>query len=351
MLLEGDDPMRPDRWHLPLKALPALTLVVMALGLWGTPAYPAADEAKTPTLHPALTKPAPEDVEDLRAIQGQVRKVLDKVIPATVGLRIGQASGSGVIIDKEGHVLTAGHVSGSVGRDVTIILHDGRTVKGKTLGANRGIDSGMVKITDEGSWPHVEMGNSADLEKGQWCLAVGHPGGFRSGRTPVVRLGRIVNIGRSVVQTDCALVGGDSGGPLFDMNGKVIGIHSRIGKEMASNMHVPVDTYRDNFEKLAKGEVMGLGRIGRGEPYLGVEIDREAKECRIAKVTEDTAAQKAGLQPNDVITMFDDQKIENFEALQAALTGKRPGSVVALGIRRGSETLTIKLTLGRRPNP
>src|SRR5687767_1631473 len=106
-----------------------------------------ADEAKLP---PVLDKPAPETIEDLKAIQKQVRSVLDKVMPSTVGLRIGQGSGSGVIISKDGYVLTAGHVSGKDGREATVILPDGRKLKGKTLGANHGIDSGLIKITDEG---------------------------------------------------------------------------------------------------------------------------------------------------------------------------------------------------------
>lgn len=319
-------------------------MLALAAACWLPVVPAAADEPKAPVLPPALTKPAPENVEDLRAIQEQVKLVLKKVMPATVGLRIGQSQGSGVIIDKEGHILTAGHVSGTPGRDVTVILPDGRTVKGKTLGSNRGIDSGLVKITDKGDWPCVEMGSSAELQRGQWCVATGHPGGYRPGRTPVVRLGRILNVTRSVIQTDCALVGGDSGGPLFDMTGKVIGIHSRIGGSIAANMHVPVDTYRDTWEQLVKGEVFG----GRGEPYLGVEMDPESSECRVARVLPGTAAEKAGIQVDDVITRFDGQKIETGDDLRAQIAKKKPGDEVTVEVRRGDETLTLKVTLGRR---
>src|SRR5437868_2304260 len=89
-----------------------------------------ADEAKLPIV---LDKPAPENIDDLKAIQKQVKAVLEKVVPCTVGLRIGQGSGSGVIISKDGYVLTAGHVSGKADREAVIILHDGRKLKGKTL--------------------------------------------------------------------------------------------------------------------------------------------------------------------------------------------------------------------------
>src|SRR5262249_59962397 len=123
-----------------------------------------ADDAKPEVKLPAvLDKVAPENIEELKAIQLQVRKVLEKAIPCTVGVRIGSAQGSGVIVSKDGYVLTAGHVSGEPGRDVVLVLHDGKTVKGKSLGANRIIDSGMIKITDEREWPYVEMAKSVEL--------------------------------------------------------------------------------------------------------------------------------------------------------------------------------------------
>src|SRR5205807_1727365 len=96
---------------------------------------------------------------------------------------------------------------------------------------------------------------SADLKKGQWVITVGHPGGFRPDRSPPVRLGRVIESTKSLVRTDCTIVGGDSGGPLFDMTGKVVGIHSRIGAPLSANIHVPVDTYRDTWDRLVKGEV------------------------------------------------------------------------------------------------
>jgi len=236
------------------------------------PAKKDLAKKEDPALPPALARATPESIEDLKAIQKQTKLVLDKVVPATVGLRIGSAAGSGVIVNEEGIVLTAGHVSGAADRPVEILLHDGRRLKGKTLGGNNGIDSGMVKITDKVPFSWVEMGDSGKVKEGQWCIAVGHPGGFKSGRSPVVRVGRVQNITSNLIRTDCTLVGGDSGGPLFDMNGKVIGIHSRIGVGIADNVHVPVDTYRETWGKLAKGEVWGgrfelpFSRGGRPRP-------------------------------------------------------------------------------------
>ena len=172
-----------------------VTTAVLFLGLMlGTSAVQADEGAGAARKLPAvLDKDAPASVAELKAIQEHVKAVLKKVVPATVGIRIGGAAGSGVIIDAEGHVLTAGHVSGTPERECTIILPDGKRVKGKTLGRNNGIDSGLIQIIDKGKWNFVEMGDSTKLKRGQWCLAVGHPGGFKPGRSPVVRLGAFCN--------------------------------------------------------------------------------------------------------------------------------------------------------------
>ena len=212
----------------------------------------------------AVTKPAPQSLDDLKAIQDRARAVLDKIIPTTVCLRVGGATGSGVIVSEDGLVLTAGHVSGEPGRKIKIVLYDGRVVNGETLGRNREIDSGMARITDKGPWPYAELGVSKDLKAGQWCIATGHPGGFKKDRPPVVRVGRVGVFNDSLIQTDCTLVGGDSGGPLFDMTGKVIGIHSRIGNPIVANIHVPADTYREYWDQLAAGEKVGENPVGSG---------------------------------------------------------------------------------------
>lgn len=327
-----------------------LLLLLLLLGLAAAPAWRAEadDKTKDRPLPPALDKPAPESVEDLKAIQEQLKKVLEKVVPCTVGLQVGGAQGSGVIVSEDGYVLTAAHVSGSAKRSVEIYLADGRKVKGETLGASRlpgGTDSGLIKITDEGKWPFAEMGKSAELKKGQWCICVGHPGGYNPKRSPPVRLGRVLNATSTVIRTDCTLVGGDSGGPLFDMNGLVIGIHSRIDSQVIDNLHVPVDTYRDNWDRLVKGEVWGSVRVA----YLGAERDPEADNCRISGVKPDSPAAKAGLKAGDVVTKFDGQKIATFDDLKNQILKKKPGDEVTLEVVRAKETITLKAVLGRSP--
>src|SRR5205085_4886661 len=120
----------------------------------------------------------PDSVDELRAIERQVKKVLEKVVPCTVAVKVGNGQGSGVIVSADGYVLTAGHVVGKANRDVTITLPSGKQLKGKTLGSNRQIDSGLIKITDEGKWPFVDLGKSREIKRGQWCITLGHPGGF-----------------------------------------------------------------------------------------------------------------------------------------------------------------------------
>lgn len=317
----------------------ALGVVLCAAPLW------AETPAKTvPEPPAAITKPQPESIADLKEFQKQTKAVIDKVMPSVVCLSVGGASGSGVIVSKDGLVLTAGHVSGEPNKDITIILQDGRRVKAKTLGVNRGIDSGMAKITTEGDWPVCELGVSKDLKPGQWCVAIGHPGGFRQGRSPVVRVGRIGLVNNSLVQTDCTLVGGDSGGPLFDMKGRVIGIHSRIGTPIFANIHVPADTYRETWELLVKGE-----KIGENDVWLGVRADDAAKDAKLGAVTPKSPAEEAGLKVGDIIMKFDGKEVKTYDDMVKFLQARKAGDEVPLLVKRGGDMLDLKVKLGKRP--
>lgn len=345
----------------------ARRLITGLLALFALPAATRADAPNSPTTAPVTapattnpSKPAPfkatlDNVDDLRALQARVKTVLAKVAPAVVGLRVGGGQGSGVIISGDGYVLTAGHVASAPGRDVAVILADGRIVRGKTLGVNYGVDSGLVKITDkpprDSNWPSADLGNSAQLQKGGWCVALGHPGGYKAGRTPPLRLGRILDTRGAFVRTDCTLVGGDSGGPLFDLDGRVIGIHSRIGQTLNDNMHVPVDTYRDTWARLAKGEAWGANFLGTraGAPYLGLQVDGEAPDCRVGEVFPNGPAEAAGLKQGDVIATFAGQKVVNFGELQLLLAKQKPGDEVPVEIKRDGEKVKLKVTIGKRP--
>lgn len=293
----------------------------------------------------------PKTVEDLKAMQQRFQKLAQEVIPCTVGVRIGAGSGSGVLVSAEGHVLTAAHVIGRPGRTVTLILHDGREVKAKTLGANYGIDAGMIQITDkdQGPWPFREIGDPAALKLGAWLVATGHPAGYQRGRTPPVRVGRLLAKGPRGMVSDCMLVGGDSGGPLFDTDGKVVGIHSRIGGSARSNIHVPAATYRETWDRLAKGEAWGARVMGpkRGGPYIGVVADPQSERARIVGVQTGSPAEAAGLKPGDAITQFAGKPVKDFAALVAAVRKTKPGDKVTIEAEREGETVTLELTVGK----
>ena len=197
---------------------------------------------------------APKDLAGYRAIENKVKAVVKKVMPAVVGIRIGHASGSGVIVSEDGVVMTAGHVVAKPGQDVTFIFPDGKTAKGKSLGMTMPMDLGLMKITDKGKWPVAPRGDSDSLKPGAWVVAFGHPLGYRPGRPPVVRIGRVLEITGTVIRTDCPLVGGDSGGPLFDLDGKIVGINSRIAGPADVNLHAPANLFRPVWDRLLKGE-------------------------------------------------------------------------------------------------
>jgi serine protease Do len=312
-----------------------------------------ADDAATATpitasiadsLKRVLDGAAPAGVADLRAMQTHVQKLTGQLSKCTVGVQVGRAQGSGVVISKEGYVLTAAHVAGQPNQEVTFVFSDGREVNGKTLGLCRTIDAGLMKITDPGDYPFAEMGMSDSLKEGQWCLAMGHPGGYQRDRGAVLRLGRIVLLTGDAITTDCTLVGGDSGGPLFDMDGRVIGINSRIAGALTANMHAPISAYKDSWDRLEKGEAWG--QFPGQESYLGVRGAPDAADARIAVVNPGSPAERAGLKVGDVVLKFGDKEITDFQSLRAAVAERQPRDRVNVLVRRGEETLELRVRLG-----
>jgi serine protease Do len=286
-------------------------------------------------------KPVPENVADLRVIQKQLQSIVKHLQQCTVCVQIGRAAGSGVIVSEDGFVLTAAHVCGAPGRSVTLILADGRSVSGKTLGMYRTVDAGLIKISDEGKWPFAEMGDSTKLKIGDWCVATGHPGGYRSDRAPVLRLGRVVLNLRGVIQSDCPLAGGDSGGPLFDIDGKVIGINSRIGAPTSWNFHVPVSQYSSHWDRLVASEVW----VRR--PLLGITGEDHVRGCRIIQITSGMPAEKIGLKAGDIITKLDGKPVRGIGDLAERIDKKKPGDTVKLEILREDKILKKTATLAK----
>ena len=190
------------------------------------------------------------------------------------------------------------------------------------------------------------MAKDRSLRAGQWCLATGHPGGFEEGRKPVLRVGRVLLVDKFAVTTDCTLVGGDSGGPLFDMHGRVIGINSRIGRFLTANLHVPIAAYHDAWDRLKQGDAWG--HFPGSGPYLGIQGDNRSNDAQVARVLPDSPAEKAGLKIGDVIVKFADKPVGDFATLQLYVNDCQPGDKVTVEIRRGSENVTLQLVMEQR---
>lgn len=297
----------------------------------------------------------PKNRNELIALEKQQAKVAKAANLVTVNLQHGNTQGSGVIITPDGFILTAAHVAGRPNQRINIILHDGTRVEGLTMGVNRNMDAGLVQIkktvrdvaTDP--WPHASIGVSEDLQQGQWCLAIGHPGGWTPDRPAVLRVGRLLRLMPSTLITDCALIGGDSGGPLFNLKGELIGIHSRIGIDVDDNMHVPVDVFAKSWSRLVKKEAWGA--LPGFKPAIGVrgatgpEYDNE---CKIIRVDEDSPAAKAGIRAGDVILKFDGLLIQNFDQLKEAVDSVTPGERVTVEVLRGTVNIPLRLIVGVR---
>lgn len=304
----------------------------------------------------------PDDLNEIKALQDRVKQVVDKCSPATVGVMIGFGMGSGVIVSEDGLVLTAAHVlygessTYEANQDCFIVLPNGKRVKAKTLGVNSDADSGMVKITEkgpnDGKWPFLPIAKSADLKNGQWVVSLGHPGGPKSGRPPVARLGRIERNNKETVTSNCTLVGGDSGGPLFDLDGNVIGIHSRINLSLSMNYHVPTELFKKQWDKLISGEVFGdvaKKSSPRFGPRLGVGFpDDENEDAWIVEVEKDGPAFKGGLNAGDTITKLNGIQIKSVKEFRERISTRKPGDIVTLTVRRSTEILTKSVKLESR---
>lgn len=291
----------------------------------------------------------PRNSDDLRAMQEHLQKLSQAVTPAVVGIRLKNGMGSGVIISPDGYILSAGHVTGQSNKPATIFLADGRKLSATTLGANHRVDAGLLKISSEEidsdrPLPFVSIGDSGNLKHGQWCIAVGHPGGFQEDRQPAVRMGRMLLKGDNIIVTDCTLVGGDSGGPLLSAAGEVIGIHSRIGEGIEANLHIPVNVFRQDWDRFARGDVWG--GPSPGGPFLGVLEAENSEEAEIGRVIPGGAAALAGVREGDVVLKFNDQPINIFSELVSAVAGCDPGQTVRLEVRRDAKNIVIAIEIG-----
>ncbi len=314
----------------------------------GFPAVPHPAPAYRSDLRPAFTKSVPTSLGDLRSMEQHVKALAARVSPTVVAVEVGTGSGSGVIISADGLVLSAGHVCGAPDREVRFTFPDGKTARGKTLGANSDNDTGLMRITDRGPWPHAEMGDLKQAVVGDWVLALGHPGGFDLRRSLVVRLGRIIRLEPDALQTDCTISPGDSGGPLFDMHGRVIGIHSAISSSVAENFHVPVTAFYEGWTLLAQKPEEKI-RADKPPAYVGAKGIDDPDGCRLTAVDEDSPAAKAGLKVGDLVVKVDGREVRLYASLLRWVAESEPGDTLSLEVKRGSDLLALEVKLEAPP--
>ena len=305
---------------------------------------------------PAAAREPVRGLEDLVRLESKVAEVSKKSLPATVALlsdRTG-SSGSGVITDADGLILTAAHVVQGTDR-ILVVFPDGKQVQGKVLGANYSKDIAMVRIIDEGPWPFVPLGGSKSLDAGDWVIALGHSAGFDPARTPPVRFGRVISKGPGAfLTTDCTLIGGDSGGPLFDLDGRLVGIHSSIGRSLTNNNHAGIDGFREDWDRILAGETWGslsLNPFANPEmPVLGIgmAMKRGVKGVIVESVVPGSPAAAAGVRTGDLIVSLDDSPVNDGAELLQILAKRQAGDVVKLGVARDRRDLSVKVTLKRR---
>lgn len=324
---------------------PLLTCLLTALLPWAATAAPARPYVND--------KKAPENRKDLEVIQNALTQALAKARNATVCIELGEGSGSGVIVSEDGLVLTAAHVAGGVNKDLTVVLEDGRKFKAVSLGVVADKDAAMIRITDKEKFPCVEIDREDSTRLGDWVFALGHAGGFDKARGSVVRLGRLVRTTENTIQSDCTLIGGDSGGPLFNLQGQLIGIHSRVGVWMGIDMHVPLAVFLKDWEGLLKGEFIGEGpfvkKPEKGKGFLGLATEaRKEGGLSVTKVGKDTPAEKADFKEGDVLLKLNGTELKTREQLQSLLKEMAEGDPLEFDALRAAKPLTFKLKLGAR---
>lgn len=269
--------------------------------------------------------------------------------------------GSGFIIDPSGYVVTNNHVVGKA-TEINVTTTDGKTYKAKLIGRDERTDLALLKIDAHRSLPAVQWGDSDKARVGDWVVAVGNPFGLGGSVTAGIISARGRNLHEGpyddFIQTDAAINRGNSGGPMFNMDGQVIGINSAIyspnGGSVGIGFAIPSSTAKPVIAQLREH-----GSVERG--WLGVQIQqvtpdvaeslglKEAHGALVAKVTENSPSEKAGLRQGDVITRFNGKDLKDLRDLTRAVASTKPGTATPLTVWRNGHEQELEARIGKMP--
>jgi serine protease Do len=271
--------------------------------------------------------------------------------------------GSGFIISSDGYIITNNHVVDGADT-VTVRLQDRRTLTAKVVGTDSTYDIALLKVSAGGSLPAVSIGDSQLLKPGEWVLAIGSPFGFDYTVTQgiVSAVGR--NLGNrdqpatSFIQTDVPINRGNSGGPLFNLQGQVVGVNSQIysstGGYQGVAFSIPIDLAMNVVEQLKTKGYVTRGELGvmvkpvDDDVVKALKLDR-AQGAIVVSVSPNSAAQKAGLQAGDIILAYNGRNIDQGADLPPLVSMTKPGTTVPIQILRNGKDQTISAIIGTMP--
>jgi serine protease Do len=269
-----------------------------------------------------------------------------------------QGSGSGFIIDRDGHILTNFHVVEHADR-ITVTLADGRALTAQVVGTDPAIDVALLRVTNGGALEPAPLGNSDELRVGEWVCAIGNPLGY----VHSVTVGVVSFIGRKLfdaslddyIQTDAAINFGNSGGPLINARGQVIGINSAVSSRATNiGFAVPINQAVAILPQLKARGSVSRGFIGVVLTDVTPDLQRSLKlpvtrGALVQDVSDDSPAARAGIRPYDIIATVDGREIWTNEELIRDISGRLPGTLARLEVLRDGRRQSAQLKLTERP--